>query len=265
MHLAVSGSTNSATLTTTEPRSKRPGRGGGDHCQGEGSPVVGPCEEDLAGGVDTGWSRCRRLTAALPTRLESRAAGVAASAAPLLAAGGGNRRPGAVTDAGQLGGQARRQGDVDALQLLVAVGAGRVDRELGEGAALGVASLVPKLGRERPCAERFRAGPPPGALVSVKPSARGRRCPVCPTTGSSRGVVLFGPQVGGLVSVAFGRRRSGAGRSLNGTCGVSANVVVSCPVCGLALTLPIRRTRARSEPTRRRRRSGTRCPRPGRG
>jgi len=59
-------------------------------------------------------------------------------------------------------------------------------------------------------------------------------------------LVLFGPQVGGLLSGAFGPSSKSSVKSSNGTCGSPpsgrlSKVVLSCPVSGLALTLPINR------------------------
>ncbi len=59
---------------------------------------------------------------------------------------------------------------------------------------------------------------------------------------SSLAVVLFGPQVGGLLSTARAPPLKLRSKEVNGTCGVSEIVVVSCPVCGSARTLPISRT-----------------------
>ncbi len=52
---------------------------------------------------------------------------------------------------------------------------------------------------------------------------------------------MFGPQVGGLLSTARAPGSNSSLNEVNGTCGFSAKVVVSCPVLGSALTLPSRR------------------------
>ena len=74
---------------------ERPGRGGGDHCQGEGGAFVGPCEEDLAADLE------RRGTAAGGDRgaADQARGGTARSGGLGRAAvrrGGGERRLGAV-------------------------------------------------------------------------------------------------------------------------------------------------------------------------
>ncbi len=81
--------------------------------------------------------------------------------------------------------------------------------------------------------------PPPGAELSVNPlpGVAG----AFPDQGVIWLVVWFGPQVGGLVSGALAPPLNWRRKELKGTCGFSAKVVVSCPVCGSALTLPIRR------------------------
>ncbi len=93
--------------------------------------------------------------------------------------------------------------DVDALQLLVAVVAAGVDRELGEGTALGVAVVwCRSSGPNGRSPSVFAQGPPPGALVRVKPSLGDAAA--LPDHGVICELVLFGPQVGGLVNGACG-------------------------------------------------------------
>ena len=72
-----------------------------------------------------------------------------------------------------------------------------------------------------------------------------------PVHGVSEVVVVCGPQVGGLVSGALGPPSKWSLNEVKGTCGrpgsaappsfASSKTVVSWPVCGSALTLPISR------------------------
>ena len=55
-------------------------------------------------------------------------------------------------------------------------------------------------------------------------------------------VVVFGPQVPGEVSVPFGPPLRWSWKLLNVACGLSGTTAVSCPVTGLGVTFPIRRT-----------------------
>ena len=63
-----------------------------------------------------------------------------------------------------------------------------------------------------------------------------------PDHGTSRVVVSCGPHTDGLLNGARGPSSKSTRKELNGTCGFCAKVVVSCPFCGLALTLPTSRT-----------------------
>ena len=86
----------------------------------------------------------------------------------------------------------------------------------------------------------FAQSPPPGALATAKLSLG------CAAGLPDHGVIVvvawLGPQVGGLVSTARAPPSKERSKEVNGTCGVSANVVVSWPVCGSARTLPTSRT-----------------------
>ena len=180
-----------------------PGRGGGDDRQGERRALVGAGEEGLAfdrerRGAGAGARPWRRRpgswpgSSSLPPR-RRRAGG-----------GRGDRARRAVGDAGELAGQPRRQADVDALQLLLAVGAGDVEREGAVGAGLDAVRAGSRSPARRAVAAIvFAQLPPPGAVLSVKLVAR-RRGGVAGPGGDRRASVVFGPQVGGLVSAAFG-------------------------------------------------------------
>ena len=105
--------------------------------------------------------------------------------------------------------------------------------------ASGLAVAAPKPGSKGRSASVLAQSPPPGAEVRVKPSegvAGG-----LPDHGTSCVVVWLGPQIGGLLSGARGPSSKSIRKELNGTWGLSAKVVVSWPVSGSALTLPIRR------------------------
>src|SRR5260221_3224335 len=106
--------------------------------------------------------------------------------------------------------------------------------------ALVLLGAALKLGAKGRSAIVFAHLPPPGALVNVKPSPgiAGR----FPDQGVITVTVSLGPQVGGLLRTARGPPLRVNLNEVNGTCGVSAKVVVSWPVIGLALTLPISRT-----------------------
>ncbi len=82
--------------------------------------------------------------------------------------------------------------------------------------------------------------PPPGAEVRVKPPSWGPPSGV-PDHAVIAWVAAFGPQVGGLVSRPLASSKSSF-TDVNGSCGFSLKTVVSCPVAGSALTLPISRT-----------------------
>src|SRR6188474_1668261 len=102
--------------------------------------------------------------------------------------------------------------------------------------------------------------PPPGAVVRPNESAGAAGGsvdgpPVCPgetePTAVDHGVIcavaVCGPQIGGLVSGARGPPSNLRRKESNGTCGFSAKVVLSWPVCGSALTLPISGPSGRGE------------------
>jgi hypothetical protein len=105
---------------------------------------------------------------------------------------------------------------------------------------LELAGAAPKPGENGRAAIVFAQGPPPGALVMAKLSvgvAGG-----LPDHGVITARLWFGLQVGGLLSTARAPPSSFTTKFSTWDWGVSAMVVVSWPVCGLALTLPIRRT-----------------------
>ena len=89
-------------------------------------------------------------------------------------------------------------------------------------------------------ARDFAQAPPPGALLRVKPSSWGPLSGV-PDQAVIAWVAAFGPQVGGLVSRPLPSSKSSF-TEVKGTCGLSLKTVVSWPVSGSALTLPISRT-----------------------
>src|SRR6476659_361876 len=110
--------------------------------------------------------------------------------------------------------------------------------------AFRLAVPAPKPGAKGRPASVFAQAPPPGAVLSVNPADG--VAGAFPDHGVITEVVAFGPQLPGLVSTAVGPSSKSRLKELNGTCGrpsncVSSKVVVSCPVCGSALTLPIRR------------------------
>src|SRR3954447_11186909 len=98
------------------------------------------------------------------------------------------------------------------------------------------------------------------ALPAVKPSANGvaGHAPPAPSTSTVKlvpgvasalpeyGVILLVvaavPQASGFASVAAGPPFSLSLNSVNGTCGVSAKVVLSWPVAGSGVTVPLSRT-----------------------
>ena len=206
---------------------ERPGRGGGDDRQGERGPVVGACEEDLAFDVQR-----RRAGAGGDRGAADQAVGRAARSGLLgragVGGGGRDRRLWAVGDAGELAGHPRRQGDVGAFQLLLAIAAGDVEREGLEGARLRPRRLRGKPGAKGRSASVFAQAPPPGALVRAKcwEGVAGG----LPDQGVICALVVFGPQVGGLLRTARAPPSKLSVKELNGTCGVSAKVVVSWPV-----------------------------------
>jgi hypothetical protein len=107
-------------------------------------------------------------------------------------------------------------------------------------AALSLFGLATKPGANGRSPRLLAQGPPPGALLSVKPASWGPRSGV-PDQALKAWVVLLGPQVGGLVRAPLAPS-NWILTEVNGTCGLSAKVVVSCPVRRLALTWPTRRT-----------------------
>ncbi len=130
-----------------------------------------------------------------------------------------------------------------------------IDREGAVRAPLGVRGVGAEGRREGALGQRFRAGAAAGRFgerefiagfgrrfVDGPPSSPGGTEPSAVDHGVICDVVAFGPQVGGLVSGARGPSLKSRVKELNGTCGFSAKVVVSCPVCGSALTLPTKRT-----------------------
>ena len=136
--------------------------------------------------------------------------------------------------------------------------------------APGLAVPAPKPGAKGRSASVFAQSPPPGAAVSVKSRRRRRRRVPGPGTSSPPCVVVFGPQVGGLVSAACGPSSKSSRNELNGTCGrpsgasSSSKVVVSCPVSGIGADVADQARRdAVAGRLERRRRSGTPRPRSG--
>ncbi len=63
-----------------------------------------------------------------------------------------------------------------------------------------------------------------------------------PEYGVRRLVVVAGPHAIGLASSAVAPPLNVSRKSLNGTCGLLANVVVSCPVLGSGVAVPTSRT-----------------------
>ncbi len=113
-----------------------------------------------------------------------------------------------------------------------------------KSSGVSVVALALKLGPKGRSASDFAHPPPPGALVRVKlfegVATRSRAQAVI------RVVVVFGPQVGGLVSVPLAPSNWSL-KELNGTCGRppwagSSKLAVSRPVSGSATTSPSRRT-----------------------
>ena len=153
---------------------ERPGRGGGDHRQGERCALIWACEEDLAGDLDR-----RRAAAGGYLGLADQARVGTARVGRLVAAADtrrrGQHRLRAVVDALQLRGQPRRQRDVDPFQLLVAVGAPdvHVQRAVSAGLLVGGARLEARV--ERPVAERLRAGAAAGEGGQREVTGRRRR------------------------------------------------------------------------------------------
>ena len=115
--------------------------------------------------------------------------------------------------------------------------AGDVDAEVGERARLGAARLRVEAGREGALRHRFRTGPPPGAVVRVKPLSATPASGV-PDQASSRSVVAFGPQVGGLVSVALSPPSKWTWTEVNGSCGASANGRRQLAGCRIGADVP---------------------------
>src|ERR1044071_7284288 len=108
-------------------------------------------------------------------------------------------------------------------------------------AALLLFGLAAKAGANGRAAIVFAQGPPPGALVKVKPLSAAPPSGV-PDQAVIACEVAFGPQVGGLVRVAVGPPLSLTWTESKGTCGASLTTAVSWPVWRLAITLPTRRT-----------------------
>ena len=137
----------------------RPGHPGGDRDHRERRPLVRTGEERPAGDLD------RAAAAAGGGRRGADLAGGRTAVVGRLrraAAGRGGRdgRLGAVGDAGELAGQALRQGDVDGFQLLFAVPASDPHPERAVGAGLGVVRARRVGGREGPLGQRLRATAP---------------------------------------------------------------------------------------------------------
>ena len=158
-----------------------------------------------------------------------------------LAGGRGDCRGWAVGDTREVRGRPRRQGDVDALQLLLSRRAGQVDREGGVGERFGAARRAAKPGAKGRAAIVFAQASPAGCVgegeTAVLGAAVGRPGP-------------GGHRVRGHVGPAG--RRAGQGRFLAAVeldldrverqLRRFPHVAVSWPVLWLATTLPIRRT-----------------------
>ena len=97
-------------------------------------------------------------TEALPIRLDAGQLESAASATPLLAAAAASRRRRAVADAGQLGGQARRQVTSTPFSSWLPSERAMLTANWVKAPALGLVVLGAEAGRERPLGQRFRAG-----------------------------------------------------------------------------------------------------------
>jgi hypothetical protein len=127
--------------------------------------------------------------------------------------------------------------------------------------AFGLSVARPKPGAKGRSASVFGHSPPPGRALRAKSpvgvaggsvegpsSVPAGAIPCAEDQGVICDAVVFGPQVGGLVSGACAPPSNLTRKLLNGTCGrpgigmlpsgASSKVVVSCPVCGSALTLP---------------------------
>src|SRR6185369_9566475 len=119
---------------------------------------------------------------------------------------------------------------------------GRVIRiETGlKAPAFELAGPAAKAGPNGRSAIVFGQAPPAGLSLRVKlsPGVAGAVL----DQGVITAVPLFGPQVGGLLRTAGAPPLKVRSKEVKGTWGVSAIVVVSCPVTGLAWTLPTSRT-----------------------
>src|SRR5262249_13068087 len=86
----------------------------------------------------------------------------------------------------------------------------------------------------------FGQAPPPGRVARVNGPAG--VAAGFPDQGVIVAGAVFGPQVGELLSTARAPPSKRSTNEVNGTCGVSAKVVVSWPVTGSARTCPVSRT-----------------------
>src|SRR3954469_1646657 len=100
--------------------------------------------------------------------------------------------------------------------------------------AFQLAGPAAKAGPNGRSAIVFGQAPPAGLSLRVKlsPAVTGG----VPDQGVMTALALLGPQVGGLLRTARAPPLKVRSNAVNGTCGVSAIVVVSCPVTGSART-----------------------------
>jgi hypothetical protein len=106
--------------------------------------------------------------------------------------------------------------------------------------AFALAGPAAKVGEKGRSARVFGHLPPVGLLLRVKLLLRVTGG--LPDHGVITALALLGPQVGGLLSTARAPPLKVRSKEVNGTCGVSAIVVLSWPVTGSARTLPTSRT-----------------------